>query len=280
MLVMVEEGRLGNQLFQYAALRSEARPSEKLVLFGFDQLKETFDGIDARFIHIASNPLKHLVSLDYSRVGRLAARIPGLSSVTESVEARPIRGAGSIGIVHPSWFQSPAYLLSSTISSLEIKPRLKTAAREILDSLNPNGAPCAFVHVRAGDYRTWPSTEAPAILPPRWYAEQAAALSVRVPGVRFIGVGDEPEYVEEVMSAIPNSRSARAGYGEEFALMTLCRHGILSASSFAYWAAWFARRESPSGLFIAPTFWAGHASGDWYPTSIASDFMTFEPVKE
>lgn len=279
MLAMVEEGRLGNQLFQYAALRSEARPGERLMLFGFDQLKETFDGVDAQFVHIASNPLKHLVSLDYSRLSRITDRIPGVSSVKENDEAMPIRGGGRIEIVHPSWFQSPAFLDSPAVSTLKIKDQLATAAKSLLRELNPSGAPCAFIHVRAGDYRTWPSPETPAILPPHWYAEQAAALSARVPGIHFIGVGDEPGYVREVMSSIENSSCAHAGFGEEFALMSQCQHGVLSASSFAYWAAWFAKRHSPAGFFLAPEHWAGHASSHWYPANIASDFLTFESVR-
>ena len=279
MLTMVEEGQLGNQLFQYAALRSEARPGERLILFGFDQLKETIDGVDARFIHIASNPLKHLVSLDYTRMGKILDRIPGISSVTENDKASPTRGGGRIEIVHPGWFQSPAYLETSAVSKLKIKDELTSSARKLLSELNPTGSPCAFVHVRAGDYRTWPSPETPAILPPHWYAQQAAALSARVPNLRFIGVGDEPGYVEEVMGTIPNSISARAGYAEEFALMAQCQHGVLSASSFAYWAAWFATRRSPAGIFIAPEYWAGHASGYWYPDQIESDFMAFKPVE-
>jgi hypothetical protein len=57
MLIFKESGRLGNQIFQYAALRSLCEEKEKLFLLGFNDLKLTFNGIDAKIININNSRL-------------------------------------------------------------------------------------------------------------------------------------------------------------------------------------------------------------------------------
>ena len=50
MIISKGSGRLGNQLFQYAALRTLCEQNEKLVLLlGFDDLQKAFDGINAKY---------------------------------------------------------------------------------------------------------------------------------------------------------------------------------------------------------------------------------------
>jgi hypothetical protein len=276
MIAMVESGRLGNQVFQYLALRSVAQPRERLVLFGFDQLKDTFDGVDATFVHIETNPLKHLVSLDYDRVQRIAARLPGIGMIDEDAQAQPSRGSGShIAIARPSWFQSELTPALSAVERLQIKPHLVETAQRFLDDNELVGSSTAFVHVRAGDYRTWPSPEHPAILPVDWYLARVLELRAERPDLAVVAIGDDAEYTKEVVDSVADARTFAADYAAEFALMSLCSSGVLSASSFAYWGAYFAKRRTPEGTFLAPEHWAGHASGSWYPEHIAATFIDY-----
>ena len=64
MIFMVESGRLGDQVFQYLALRRCARDGEVIRPFGFDQLSSVFDGVDATLTSIDENPLRRLQSMD------------------------------------------------------------------------------------------------------------------------------------------------------------------------------------------------------------------------
>ena len=273
---MVESGRLGNQLFQYLALRSVAKSNERIVLFGFDQLKSTFDGLDAHFVHIETNPLKHLVSIDYSRVQRMSAGLPGLGIIREDDKARPARNpASSLAIALPSWFQSDTFLGSLALQSLQVKPHLLESTHRFLTSHGLNGASTAFVQVRAGDYRLWPTPEKPAILPPSWYRDRIAELRLHRPELTIVAIGDEPSYTQEVITGLPDSLIFNSDYAAEFALMTVCSGGVLSASSFAYWGAYFAKRNYPQGAYLAPRFWAGHATGSWWPDHIQASFIDY-----
>lgn len=52
MIIFKELGRLGNQLFQYSALKTLCQHDENLILFGFEELQTAFDGIDATIINL------------------------------------------------------------------------------------------------------------------------------------------------------------------------------------------------------------------------------------
>ncbi len=279
-IVMVESGRLGNQVFQYLALRSVAAPKERITLLGFDHLRATFDGVDARFVRIASNPLKHLVSLDLAKVVQGAGRLPAVGAVREDASGLPLRGKNSpLALVEPSWFQHDSVLRVPALEVLTVKPRWRSAAQDFLTDNGLRGESTAFVHVRAGDYRVWPSAEFPAILTPHWYRSRIEELRHEHPGLAIVAIGDDPEYTSEVIQGIPGAQhfsgESATAYAEEFALMTLCSFGVLSASSFAYWGAYFSKRDHPHGRFLGPRFWAGHATGEWFPHEFTAEFIDF-----
>jgi hypothetical protein len=87
--------------------------------------------------------------------------------------------------------------------------------------------------------------------------------------------GDDPGWAEARLAG-PDTVFSTLQAGEDLALMARCDAGILSASSFAWWAAWFADRRS-DGPFLAPLHWLGHAIGEWWPEHVASTFITYRP---
>ena len=56
MILSFENGRLGNQLFQYYGLKNYF-PKHKLIFFGFSSLYSSFDDIDVLFIKSKKNSL-------------------------------------------------------------------------------------------------------------------------------------------------------------------------------------------------------------------------------
>lgn len=280
MIVMVESGRLGNQIFQYLALRSVASPRERIVLLGFDQLRQTFDGVDASFVHIGSNPLRHLVSLDLSRLARKASHLPFVGTISEDEAAGARRQASArLALAEPAWFQGNGAHATPTSGRLHVRPHWLSIAQAFLDDRELGPHLTAVVHVRAGDYRSWPSAERPAILSPQWYRARIAEIRQAEPGLAVVAIGDDGDYTREVIQGIANAHhftsDAPTAYAQEFALMTSCRFGILSASSFAYWGAYFARRRYPDGTFVGPRYWAGHGEEAWFPPHIEADFIEY-----
>ena len=273
MILMLENGRLGNQIFQYLAATQVAQADESIQLFGFDQLRDVFTGLRGSFRSIDSSSLRHLRSLDLVRISQA---IPGVGSISENdVGAIVVENRSRIMIMHPAWFQNSAILEATALASMQIREEWLVRAHQVFTSLRLNPRTTAFVHARAGDYRRWPSESHPAILEVDWYKIQAQHMLHGQPELRFVVVGDEPEFRREVAAAIPNSEVIDEGYETEFAVMSLCGSGVCSASSFAFWAAYFAIRASAVGDFIAPNYWAGHRSGKWFPAGIKSGFLRY-----
>ena len=225
---------------------------------------------------IDSNPLKHLQSLDYSTWSGRLRRLPSTGTITEGPHGEPLRRAGNhIDIVEPSWFQTSQALTSPALPAMQVRSRHLAAAQAAAHRAGVNLMRSAFVHVRAGDYRTWPAAVAPAILSVDWYRARMAEIREARPGVTFVAIGDEPAYTDEVIAGLDDAVALHESEGVEFAAMTLCPAGILSASSFAFWGAYFAQRAYGEGTYLAPQYWAGHASGNWYPPAMRSEFLTY-----
>jgi hypothetical protein len=276
MIIMIESGRLGNQIFQYLALRSCVRMNERIRLFGFDQLDIVFSGVEATFTPIANNPLRHFQSVGPDQLKRLVRFLPSTGVIAEDLYGNAIiRGNGRLLLAEPSWFQNSHHLNEPALARMSIRDSWLELAEDVLGNFGMTSGRTAFVHARGGDYRVWPSSTHPAILDPRWFSQQADELAQAVPGLRFIVMGDESAYRSQVAAAIPGAVEVDAGFETEFALMASCSSGILSASTFAFWGAYFAQRMHHSGRFIAPKYWAGHRKEVWFPVAIEAPFLTY-----
>lgn len=65
MLIFIADGRLGNNLFQYAFLKTIAGKREKIIVYGFDDLFKVFDGVDV--INIRKNKFLNILMYKFLR---------------------------------------------------------------------------------------------------------------------------------------------------------------------------------------------------------------------
>jgi len=283
MIVMIEEGRLGNQIFQYLALRKSIKPHEVLVMLGCQDLSKTFDGVRARIIPIDQGPFRHLRSLDTRRLSLSLRRVRLGGLLSENDRALPVRHTNKgLVLCDRAWFQSPDLLREDALKELEIKPHWLQEARLTLHHYGLESQTTILLHARGRDYRTWPSVSSPAFIPPRWFAHQVESLCSSTPATSVLIVGDDPDYSQEVQKHIPNSQihqaSGPGAQSHDFALLSLSKYLIISPSTFGFWGAWFARRMHANGRAIAPKFWAGHRSNDWFPVTMQTDFLEYSEV--
>ena len=279
MIVFLESGRLGNQLFQYAALRTLARRDERVVLAGFDQLRAVFGNLDATFPVPSRIVAMRACAVLRGVVERLAAATRIVPVVVEdAATGRPRRISGLLPgptIVRNGWFQSPSAFDRAVVDRLRLRDGLAAAAAVLLDDLRRQGHRPVFVHVRRGDYLHFPSPEHPAVLPDDWYRERMTQMRARLPDAFFLLFSEDVAHLREAFGD-DGGRMVRDDAPEiAFAIMCGCDAGILSASSFTWWAAYFAQRRGAGGPFVAPEFWCGHRRGEWYPAGIAADFLTY-----
>ena len=279
MIVFFEYGRLGNQLFQYAALK-ELYPNQRLVLFGFGALKKAIVSVDAIIIEKERLPRWFEFGLKQFFLVLVKLRIIGMiqeSHENSSYVVKKAKSALDIYLLKPSYFQhqtmleklDPSFRLSD-IHSCRASCWLKEK------NIKLNDENLVFLHVRRGDYLTWPSREYPAVLDKRWYTKAMDQMREKVKNPTFLLLTDDPYYAEDCFGDQPDILVSENDQLVDLALMSLCQHGILSASSYAWWGAWFSKaRRHESGIYIAPKYWAGHRNADWVPDGFITNWITY-----
>jgi len=277
MLLFRESGRLGNQIFQYAALRTLARKKESIVLIGFEELQKTFCGINAKIVNSASPKIERVF---YHRLFSLLTQSQCACEIRESFKADyptvtySQKHCRQIAIVKKSYFQNESQFTPAAIESLNIRGEHFAYAKNVLEKVTQDKVPI-FVHVRRGDYLIWPSKEDPAILTASYYEKCIEIIKSQVPNPFFVFVSDDPFYVKDLFGDRDNVHISEGSAVEDFVLMTQCKGGVLSASSFSWWAAYLSSAQHSPTIFLAPKYWAGHRSGTWYPKFIKSRFLEY-----
>ena len=137
MIFFCEHGQLGNQIFQYAALRTHG-PHHKLVLFGCDRLYATFDGIEAekycQGYRLGYRIIKRTLPI-VERVIRATRLMTLLFEFTDDSTVKLCVRPGLFGRIQfcqQAFFQSPQLFDSGLLEGLVVKPALLQAAEETL----------------------------------------------------------------------------------------------------------------------------------------------------
>lgn len=272
MIIFFEHGRLGNQLFQYAALKTFAG-KEQICLIGFDNLRNTFASLEALFpLRNDSIWYKILQKLARNFLNKVLPATRLITTLHQVTTKNGIKIKTKKGLINrikycvTNYFQSDTAFTDNSISNLQINPSIKFYAQKKINTIRNLNSHIFFIHIRRGDYIKWPSREYPAVLPLEYYKKGINKIQSMYPDAFFIFCSDDIYYVQDIFSNMPNSFISNGTLSEDFALMSLCDGGVLSASSFAWWAAYFA--DCPSQNFIAPLYWAGYRKKKWYPGGI------------
>lgn len=286
-LLLIENGRLGNQLFQYFAAR-HAAPRARIILVGFESLQ--------RCVHLAGQPhdswrlklLKHVIRrARRSRVVRCLARTRLISIFGESHNQGRCVMTFQAGLLRAvavldGYFQDERIACSLDLSAAPLHACGVSRARRWIQQ-HARADPCHlyFLHVRRGDYLHWPSSESPAALPESWYFEQMAEIHARDGQCQFLAFSDDAPYLSRLFGDDPRVTVAAGTAEDDFLRMAQCNGGgILSASSFAWWAAYYGRWSFPCAFYIAPLHWGGWRRRSWYPPAIQTSWLHYRPVKQ
>lgn len=281
MIISLSRGRLGNQLFQYAALQSALRRNERLVLIGYDELSDFLECVDARQIKLADMRRSQLLRRFIGLILNLACSIRLLGrvesdQVTNSEEAIRRRGLLTIDVSLSSAMQAPTHLRAQA-TEMMIAHHHRLAAEQLLTAIP--GRDAVAVHIRRGDYLLWPSRENPAVLPWRWIESAMKLASRDLTDPVFLFLSDDAQYVSDMIRDRPNCYLIDATSEASLAVLASARWQILSASTFSWWGAEFARRSGVLNEAIAPKYWAGWPQREWYPREFESSRLTFLEVE-
>ncbi len=266
MLIFLTDGRLGNQIFQYMFLKTIAEEDEWIICLNMKELFETFD-FNKRDIWHTSNkhvcllfrkfivpillrPLCKLGVINYVRQKRSA----NLRALNDWEEKKGL--VHNIRYVNTDFFQRECFFDPEQISSsnLQIKKEFLSKGRQFLSNI-PRNYTKVFVHIRRGDYISESFMGEQDITLPKSYFEDAISLvreKIRTPF--FIFLSDDLPYVESCFQEIEPKIISRNSMQVDLAVMTLCKAGVISNSSFSWWGAYLMDERE---LVIAPKYWYG-----------------------
>ncbi|MGC9123824.1 MAG: alpha-1,2-fucosyltransferase [Thermoplasmata archaeon] len=270
MIIFFNEGRLGNQLFQFAFLETIKRDNEKIIGIGFDELYEVFDVKDENFIAfhlgkgiqrkilwrlffkvirpflywLASNKIISSIEVDYEYFGEYRR---------ESNTFKNIQGfLKQIILVKTGFFQSENFFSKDVIKKLKIKDKHVERARNFLSHIE-NFYKIA-VHIRLSDYRNFYVFGHNPVLPVEYYHRLIKWFLENREKPFFVFVSDDPDFVEKEFCYLQNKLVSKNDYATDFAIITLCDAAILSPSSFSWWGSYMMKKRD---IVFAPKYWLG-----------------------
>ena len=255
-------GRLGNQMFQYAAARGLAARMGVAVALDTREALRRGEGVLTRVFDL---PLAEPLSLPPDRHDRL------LAYALWRVLGRPPRFCRERGLgynpafaewedgtyLHGYW-QSERYFAHAAddIRRDFAFPDFSTAQNaEMAERVEAGNS--ISLHVRHGDYLT---LNAHAVCDQAYYTRVLERLMEEIEGTPTVFVfSDDPDWAKTnlplpVQKVVVDFNGPETDF-EDMRLMSLCRHNIIGNSSFSWWAAWL--NTNPGKRVAGPARWFG-----------------------
>lgn len=278
-IIFLENGRLGNQLFQYHGVR-KYYPEELIIFIGFNSLEKLYSCKNVIFLN--NKFFFHSLFRHFFRwLLIILVKYKIVSSIIEistELTYRLIKIDGvfdRITVVHNAFFQHKDVQPSLISDIPRINLNRLTCFNNFREEHRLEKKEIAFIHIRRGDYLIWPSRNFPAVIEVGWYLDQIEYFRLKYPKIMFIVVTDDKEYASKLFS---NATDIIISFEDEivdFVIMANCNHGILSASTFSWWSAYMAKISNPAGEFIAPKYWIGYNKKEWFPPWIESNWLRY-----
>lgn len=274
MIVAEHKGRLGNQLFQLAGALQLAKPGERVLLLGYEDLQRFLEPLE-RVEYLNSNrPRRYrLATRAMGWAYRLPPRLRGhlYRSLREDMSIGRIDQVGGRRSLLPLTLVKETYFLGDRWLDFGLfkRDRIRACWRQQAEAwfvqrrLDPQQ--CCFVHVRRGDYCHYPSTDEPGVLPRRFFLEMMEKMAAEHGAADFVVASDDWPWVRDALPELPADQLVAEGVELTLAVMASCGAGILSPSTFGWAAALFAGSTEQPQRFVAPQHWVGFRRGEWYP---------------
>ncbi len=292
-LVLREAGGLGNQLFQYAALRYYAKrygatmrivvdPHWNAQSHGYPRpcllshfnlsvpmhertLAERLILTDIPWLKVAIAPLR------WVRRARVFSQQPSRRYLF--LQDLPL-GSFAKTLYMVGWWHT-YHMIDELEEELRREFTFKEPANgknlEILKQIEQCRNPVS-IHVRRGD--TVVAATGRVALPGSYYADAIANLKAQLADPTFFVFSDEIAFVKENMSL--DTRVVFVDANDDFAahedlrLMAACRHHIIANSTFSWWGAWLSPYQDK--IVIAPKQWY-ISEGSYYPELMPQTWM-------
>lgn len=272
------EGRLGNQLFQYAFIYNTAKKLNtkfyldksisSLLLNKYFIIKTDFcQPVDNYLFSITGfkNIFSHHLKRGFYNFLKLLFRLKEVkisNSISPDIQLKNLEDYS----IYQGFFQSEQYfkdLLPQIHNILKIRDSYVTEFEEIIKSLH---IPVKYVvvHIRRGDY-----VDCDWALDYNYFHK--AIKSIHNDNNYYIFISDEPEIVENEFKYISHKYVSHNSEIIDFQFLNNADICILSNSSFSWWGAYLNLKCS---IIIAPQYWLGLKENIETPVNIIPEKFT------
>jgi hypothetical protein len=285
MIIVRLLGGLGNQMFQYAAGRAlsvrhnttlkldltcllDRSPRENYAYrdyaLGIFNIRESFATPQeiARCVGNYSNPVQRWLFKARRKIGMTPKY---LIEIPYQFTPGFLRAPADSYL--DGYWQNEKYFkeIESTIRrEFSLKESLSEDSKPLADQIQTSNSIC--LHVRRGDLVFNPVTsQYHGVCAIEYFMQAVSLIAARVAKPQFFIFSDDVEWCQAEMrldfpNAIVPNEFAMPTLSDHFQLMTLCKHFIISNSSYSWWGAWLS--ENPNKIVIAPRKWLNRADID------------------
>jgi Glycosyl transferase family 11 len=292
-IVLRESGGLGNQLFQYAALRYYAKLYGAQMHIAVDPAWNALSYGSPRpcLLHHFSIPAEMEERSHLDRI--MLSRKPGLQTVSalmkyllrvqkisektsdcySFVRTLPVK-PGTRVLYLEGYFENHL-LIEEIAGELRLDLAFRNAAEgktlEVMHQILQSRTPVS-VHVRRGD-ATVPA-EGKVILPKEYYARAIAQVREKFGDATLFVFSDDISFAKENLGL--QAKTVFVDHNDDYMahedlrLMSSCHHHIIANSTFSWWGAWLNPRLDK--MVIAPRRWY-LSKDDYYPDLFPGDWI-------
>lgn len=290
--IFIGDGRLGNQVFQFVAIRTRLGRG-RLWTPNLQALGKVFTNttnvtpflmpaIGEKILRRVVAPVLIKPLFKWLRFGTYCHEPIGLmsnGSRDPSGDMATQKGLLPITFIDGGFYQNFTNLLSpSDFRCLTLRQDVLIAAREVVNKAMASKVwPRAVMHVRRGDYVGYRAYGLDDVLLPLAYYQRAAVAARKYlgAGAEILIVTDDPAWCEQALATLQPFTVVSGSEAVDFALLTMFPIAILSNSTFSLAAACVG---ADIERVIGPKFWFGHSVTQWYPPHIRVRDKRFEYV--
>jgi hypothetical protein len=295
-IVLREFAGLGNQLFQYAALRYYARRYTAAMRIVVDPPWNAFCNGYPRpcMLQHFSIPVPmrerslsdRIILSDKAWLKAASApwkRARGIQVFTQQPEHYhsfccdlPLQQG--VKTLYMEGYWENHHMVEQVAEELRVDLTFREPAqgknREVLEQIARCRNPVSL-HVRRGD--TTLAVEGKVVLSMEYYSRNIALIKERLADPTFFVFSDDIPFVKQNLPR--NAGMVFVEHNDDFAahedlrLMSSCHHHIIANSTFSWWGAWLNPR--PDKIVIAPRHWF-FRKDNYYPGLFPHDWMLAE----
>jgi len=270
MIIVKIFGGFGNQLFQYACARALSIKTGAPFFMDLSSFRRPVIRLKRRPIYLYQLDQYSIVENKYRGSNFF---IPVRRYCEKSFAHDETVLNFKDGVFLEGYWQSPRYfeaIAALLQQDLVYKNPLSSSACLIEDQIRST---CSVgLHFRRGDYLSPPFNRVFPVMPISYYQEAVERLARQFENLHLFVFSNDQDWAQDHVKFSHPTTYIRPQLTqnplEDFELLRICKHTVISNSSFSWWAAWL--NQNPEKQVFSPKTWLKtdpNATRDLIPSS-------------